>query len=50
MTGSYGTSSDWHRTGRSRPDEELLDRMIYRMAGLSDADIAGLEDRLAGMS
>ena len=29
--------------------QDLLDHMIYRMAGLTDADIAGLESRLARM-
>jgi len=28
---------------------DLLDHMIFRMAGLNDADIAGLEERLTRM-
>ena len=34
---------------QSQPLQDLLDHMIYRMAGLNDADIAGLEERLARM-
>jgi hypothetical protein len=33
----------------AQPHQDLLDRMVYRMAGLSDEEIAGLEDRLARM-
>lgn len=34
---------------KAQPLQDLLDYMIYRMAGLTDADIAGLEERLATM-
>ncbi len=33
----------------AQPLQDLLDHMIYRMAGLTDDDIAGLEERLARM-
>jgi hypothetical protein len=34
---------------QAQPLQDLLDHTIYRMAGLTDDDIAGLEDRLARM-
>ena len=34
---------------KAQPLQDLLDHMIYRMAGLADDDIAGLEERLARM-
>jgi hypothetical protein len=34
---------------QAQPLQDLLDHMIYRMAGLTDADIAGLEKHLARM-
>jgi hypothetical protein len=34
---------------KAQPYQDLLDRIIYRMAGLTDAEAAGLERRLAGM-
>lgn len=49
------TGSDIARTERSalapeaQPLQDLLDRMIYRMAGLTDAEANALEDRLEMM-
>jgi len=43
------------RSGRSalgpaaQPFQDLIDRIIYAMAGLSDVEARGLEDRLARM-
>lgn len=34
---------------QAQPLQDVLDHMIYRMVGLSEADIAGLEERLARM-
>lgn len=34
---------------KAQPLQDLLDHIIYRMAGLTDGDITGLEDRLARM-
>jgi hypothetical protein len=34
---------------RAQPYQDLLDRMLYRMAGISDAEAVGLERRLATM-
>ena len=34
---------------KAQPYQDLLDRMLYRMAGLSDEEAAGLESRLATM-
>ena len=34
---------------KAQPLQDLLDRIIFRMAGLSDAESAGLEQRLAKM-
>jgi hypothetical protein len=33
----------------ARPLQDLIDRMLYRMAGLTDEEAAGLEDRLSRM-
>jgi hypothetical protein len=46
---------DIARTERSalapeaQPYQDLIDRILYRMAGLTDAETAGLEQRLAEM-
>lgn len=34
---------------RAQPYQDLLDKIIYRMAGLTDEDAGGLEERLAKM-
>ncbi len=34
---------------KAQPYQDLLDRMLYRMAGLTDEEAAGLEERLEGM-
>ena len=34
---------------KAQPLQDLLDRIIFRMAGLTDAESAGLEQRLAKM-
>ena len=34
---------------KAQPLQDLLDHMIYRMAGFTDADVAGLEERLERM-
>jgi hypothetical protein len=34
---------------KARPLQDLLDKMLYRMAGLTDDEAAGLEERLAKM-
>ncbi|TWT40539.1 N-6 DNA Methylase [Phycisphaerae bacterium RAS1] len=34
---------------QAQPLQDVLDHMIYRMAGLTDADVEGLEERLARM-
>lgn len=34
---------------KAQPLRELLDRIIFRMAGLTDAESAALEQRLAKM-
>lgn len=33
----------------AQPYQDLIDRLFYAMAGLTDDDIQGLEDRLARM-
>ena len=33
----------------AQPLQDLLDRIIYRMAGLTDDEVRGLEERLARM-
>jgi hypothetical protein len=33
----------------SRPYQDLIDGILYRMAGLTDAEAEGLEDRLSKM-
>ena len=33
----------------AQPYQDLIDRILYRMAGLADAEARGLEKRLAGM-
>ena len=33
----------------AQPLQDLLDRMIYRMAGLTDTEARGLEERLSRM-
>jgi hypothetical protein len=48
-TESSGSLSAWRQTGRYQRDEELLDHMTERLAELTDADGAGVEDRLARM-
>lgn len=35
--------------GKAQPLQDLIDRMIYRMAGLTDSEIKGLEERLKDM-
>ena len=32
-----------------RGERKQIDRLLYRLAGLTDADVKGLEKRLAGM-
>ena len=34
---------------RAQPFQDLIDRILYRLAGLSDAEAAGLESRLGRM-
>ena len=34
---------------KAQPLQDLLDRMLYRMAGLTDEEAGGLEERLARM-
>jgi hypothetical protein len=34
---------------KAQPYQDLIDRMLYRMAGLSEDEAAGLERRLAQM-
>jgi hypothetical protein len=34
---------------KAQPFQNLIDRMLYRMAGLTDEEAAGLEDRLSRM-
>lgn len=33
----------------AQPYQDLIDQLLYRMAGLTDAEIAGLEERYAKM-
>ena len=52
---SVGKPLDIGRTGSSalapeaQPYQDLIDRILYRMAGLTDAEVKGLEKRLEGM-
>ena len=34
---------------KAQPYQDLIDQLFYRMAGLSDEEVAGLESRLARM-
>jgi hypothetical protein len=34
---------------KTQPYQDLIDRILYRMAGLTDAEAQGLEKRLEGM-
>jgi hypothetical protein len=34
---------------QAQPYQDLLDKMLFRLAGLTDAEVEGLEERLAGM-
>ena len=38
-----------HLAEAAQPYQDLIDRLLYRMAGLSEAEAAGLEDRLTRM-
>jgi hypothetical protein len=38
-----------HLAEAAQPYQDLIDRLLYKMAGLSDAEAAGLEERLARM-
>jgi hypothetical protein len=33
----------------AQPYQDLIDQLLYRMAGLNDAEIVGLEERYAKM-
>jgi hypothetical protein len=35
---------------KAQPYQDLIDRLFYKMAGLTDGEIAGLEERLKKMA